>query len=71
MRILLINEHLYDGVNPVSSAFNVLPDDIKRDISEGGCVFEIDYPDNQDPEVWFKSQLEKAYQNLLALIMNG
>jgi len=73
MRMLLVNdEGLTMGVNDRTAPyFNILPDEIKKDVKEGGCTFALDYPKDENPQKWFMSNVELALSNLKDLIKNN
>lgn len=51
--------------------FDHLSESIKKDVSEGGCTFRIQYPKQTgswENKVWFTQQLSRAYQNLLNIL---
>lgn len=47
--------------------FDHLPETIKKDVSEGGCTFDLEYPaepGNYENKIWLENQVRKAYENL-------
>lgn len=61
-------DNLTSGFSDVDGYFfDHLPERLKKDISEGGCSFKLDYPaepGNWNNKSWFSVQFAKAYDNL-------
>jgi|WetSurMetagenome_2_1015567.scaffolds.fasta_scaffold42109_2 hypothetical protein len=55
--------------DPAGRYFDLLPDILKKDVSEGGCSFTVEYKDlsdskNTDDRQWFTAQCARALSNL-------
>lgn len=65
-----------DMAEPPGRYFAYMPAEIQKDISQGGCTFDVEYSDprnltsSKDRE-WFMRQCRIAYSNLLTLLGKG
>ncbi len=53
--------------NLIGFFFELFPKRIQKDVSEGGCSFEIKWPNeagHPQNKIWFAEQQKKAYKNL-------
>lgn len=62
-----------DMAEPPGRYFAFMASEIQKDISQGGCTFDVEYSDprnlsNSKDREWFKRQCRIAYRNLLVLI---
>jgi hypothetical protein len=56
--------------------FELLPEELRRDVDDGGCTFEVKYAnprqlDDSADRAWFIAQCEKAIQNLRRYLASG
>ncbi len=65
--------HLTQGFsNRDGYYFDHLAESIRKNVNEGGCTFELQYPDQTGSwknKEWFVQKLEQAYQNLRKILL--
>lgn len=59
--------------DPPGRYFELLPVEIRKDISEGGCSFHVEYKNPQnlydtEDRAWFAGQCQKALENLKRIL---